>query len=147
MDHNPYSPPQTEVRELPDPGDAVPRPGRVTLALWFLWVEFALSATQAVVQLSTMTGRRGFGIVVGVGAAVLVVEAVVIQQLALRRNWARYVTLIASILGLLQFFGVLARGQKIDPVVGGLEVVQLVLDGMALFLLFTSPAKQWYKRR
>ena len=145
-DHNPYSPPQTEVREPLDPDHAAPRPRRVTLALWFLWAEFALSVTQSVMQLGAMTGQRFFGYVVVLTAAVLIAEVVVIYKLASRRNWARYVTLIVTVLGLLQFIRVLTQGQQVDPIVGTLEALQLVLDGIALFLLFTSPARQWYKR-
>jgi hypothetical protein len=29
----------------------------------------------------------------------------------------------------------------------GAEAVELTLDGIALFLLFTSPAKEWFKKR
>jgi len=93
-----------------------------------------------------MAGQRFFGYVVVLTAAVLIAEVVVIYKLASRRNWARYVTLIVTVLGLLQFIRVLTQGQQIDPIIGALEALQLVLDGIALFLLFTSPARQWYKR-
>lgn len=95
MDHNPYSPPQTEVRETLAPDHALPRPKQVYVAVWLLSIELAVSLVQSI---------------------------------------------------LLIWLWNLSQGLTVDPVNRVVEAVTLMLDSAALFLVFTSPGKQWYKR-
>ena len=147
MDHNPYSPPQTEVREPVAPEDAIPRPRQATWAVRVLWVECALSGVQAILENLTETTQQYPVAVLGMTAVLLALEAFVIFKLAARRNWARYVTLVPSVLGLLTWLAALKVDLQMKPVAAGLEAVELILDGIALSLLFTSPGKQWFKTR
>ena len=49
--------------------------------------------------------------------------------------------LVSSVLGLLEFAVEISRGRlTVTPGEMGAEAVELTLDGIALFLLFTSPA-------
>jgi hypothetical protein len=52
MDRNPYSPPQTDVRETVQPDTAGPRPVQVSIAVWLFWIEFGLSVIQTGVEFS-----------------------------------------------------------------------------------------------
>jgi len=147
MDHNPYSPPQTEVREAP-PVDVGPRPKQVTLAVRLFWVEFALSVLQFAVQMPSKKSNPYFVATLITIVILLAAEALVIQSLWARRNWARYVALLSSVLGLLEFAESISQGRlTVAPGEMGAEAVELTLDGVALFLLFTSPAKEWFKKR
>jgi hypothetical protein len=58
MDHNPYSPPQTEVREPVAREDAIPRPKQVTWAVRLFWTELALGVPQLILQLSNGEMRQ-----------------------------------------------------------------------------------------
>ena len=149
MDHNPYSPPQTEVLEAPS-DDNSPRPRQVKLAVRLFWVEFAVALMQFVTALpSTTKGRdpAAVTIYVAVLGMEFAAEAIVIYKLWVRRNWARYVALISSVLGLLEFAQAIGRG-RLTSGSGelGMEAVELMLDAVALFLLFTSPGKEWFKK-
>lgn len=146
MDHNPYSPPQTEVREPLPPDHAVPRPRQVYVAVWFLWIEVALDILQFVGDVGSREGNdlvlfmlAGFAIGLGV-------EVLVIYKLARRRNWARYVILVFAILNLLDWLAALKQGLTANPFRAAMTSLELMADCGALFLLFTSPAKQWYER-
>ena len=145
-DLNPYSPPQTEVREPLAPDHAVPRPRQVSWAVWLLWTELALDVLQIVVDVRPTEGNALFlfalgGFVIGLG-----IEAFVIYKLATRRNWARYVILLFAILNLLDWVGSLRQGLITDPFRGVMTSLELMLDCVALFLVFTSPGKHWFKR-
>jgi uncharacterized membrane protein len=147
MDHNPYSPPQTEVREPLAPEDAILRPRQVTWAVRVLWVECAVSGVQVILENLTERTQQYPVAVLGVTVLLLALEAFVIYKLAARRNWARYVTLVTSVLGLLTWLAALKVDLQAKPVAAGLEAVELILDAIALSLLFTSSGRQWFKPR
>ena len=145
MDHNPYSPPQTEVREPVEPEDAIPRPRQVTWAVWCFWTELALGVPQFILQLSSDREIRQYlvGTLVTIGI-LSVLQAWVIYKISTRRNWARYVSLVATVLSALLGLGssgTMNLGSLIIMVIG------LLLDCAALFLLFTRPGKDWFKPR
>jgi uncharacterized membrane protein (DUF2068 family) len=149
MDHNPYSPPQTEVREAP-PDDIEQRPRQVKLAVRLFWVELVVGVVQFATTLPS-SNRGAEPIVIALTVAFLgvlfVAEAIVIYKLWVRRNWARYVALVATLLGLLEFVQSISRGHLTTaPGELGFSAVELVLDAVALFLLFTSPGKEWFKK-
>jgi len=142
MDHNPYSPPQTEVREPVESEDAIPRPRQVTWAVWCFWTELALVVPQFLLQLSDGEIRQyivGTLVTIGILSAL---QAWVIYKISTRRNWARYVSLVATVLSALLGLGssgTMNLGSLIIMVIG------LLLDCAALFLLFTRPGKDWFK--
>jgi hypothetical protein len=144
MDHNPYSPPQTEVREPVELEEAIPRPRQVTWAVWCFWTELALGVPQLILQLSNGEIRQYLVptlVTIGVLSAL---QAWVIHKLSTRRNWARYVSLVATVLGAL-----MVLGSSSTTGFGALtvSVIGLLLDCAALFLLFTRPGKDWFKPR
>jgi hypothetical protein len=148
MDHNPYSPPQTEVREPASPNEIGARPKQVTLAVRLFWVEFAVSVVSFAAQmLSKDRNPYVVATVITVGVF-LAAEAFVIYSLWVRRNWARYVALATTLLGFLEVVVAIGDGRlKGESVQIGAEAIEAMLDGVALFLLFTSPAKEWFKKR
>ena len=72
-------------------------------------------------------------------------EALVIYKIARRRNWARFVALGAVIISAMLWFGTIRQGISADPVMGIMGAVELVIDAIALYLLFTNPGRQWFK--
>ena len=145
MDRNPYSPPQTDVRETVEPDLAGPRPARVALAVQLFWIEFALSVVQG--GLDFYSATDGFARVAVVVAASLSLpfEALVIYKIARRRNWARFVALGAVIISAMLWFGTIRQGISADPVMGIMGAVELVVDAIALYLIFANPGRQWFK--
>ena len=144
MDRNPYSPPQTDVRETVEPDRAGPRPARVTLAVRLFWIEFALSVIDGGWSFYSATDNFLRASVLVGGALSLPLEALVIYKIARRRNWARFVALGAVIISALLWFGAIRQGISADPVTGIMGAVELVIDGIALYLLFTNPGRQWF---
>ncbi len=145
MDRNPYSPPQTDVRETVQPDTAGPRPARVSLAVRLFWIEFALSVVHGGLDLYRTTDDVAlFADLVGSGLS-LPAEAWVIYKIARRRNWARFVALGAVVLSALLSVGAVRQGISADPVTRIMGAVELAIDGIALYLLFSNPGRQWFK--
>ena len=145
MERNPYSPPQSDVRETVEPDRAGPRPARVTLAVRLFWIEFALSVIDGGWSFYSATDNfLRASVLVGVALS-LPLEAWVIYKISRRRNWARFVALGAVIISALLWFGAIRQGISADPVTGIMGAVELVIDGIALYLLFTNPGRQWFK--
>ena len=147
MDHNPYSPPRTEVAEFEE---SAPRPRRVTWAVQCLWIEFLLSVVQASKTLFRWQPDEGetiLYIMLAFAAVWFSVQAFVIVKLGARRSWARYVFLVTTILSVVQYLPSLPRDWFTDGLSVGLRAFQLELDCAALFLVFTSPGKEWFKKR
>lgn len=145
MDRNPYSPPQTEVRETVQPDTAGPRPVQVSIAVWLFWIEFGLSVIQVGLDLySAADDFARYAALIGALLS-LPVEAWVIYKIARRRNWARFVALGAVVVSALLWIGVMRQGISADPVNGIMGAVELAIDGIALYLLFANPGRQWFK--
>jgi hypothetical protein len=142
MDHNPYSPPQTEVREPVAPEDAIPRPRQVTWAVWCFWTELVLGVPQFILQLSDPEIRRYLVPTLVTIGILSVLQVWVIYKISTRRNWARYVSLVATVLSALMVLG--SWGTTSFGAVT-FSVIGLLLDCAALFLLFTHPGKDWFK--
>ena len=146
MERNPYSPPQADVRETVEPDTAGPRPTQVTVAVRLFWIEFALSVIDTGWSWHNAPDyRSGFTVLLG-GLLALPPEAWVIYKIARRRNWARFVALGAVIISGLLWIGSIRQGlAAADPVSGIMDAVELGMDGVALFLLFANPGRQWFK--
>jgi hypothetical protein len=145
MDRNPYSPPQTDVRETVQPDTAGPRPARVSLAVRLFWIEFGLSVVQVGLDLySAADDFARYAALIGALLS-LPAEAWVIYKIARRRNWARFVALGAVVVSALLWFRAIRQGISADPVMGIMGAVELAIDGIALYLLFANPGRQWFK--
>ena len=148
MDHNPYSPPQTEVLESPPPNDIGPRPKEVTLAVRLFWAELAIGAVQLALRMASKDSNPYFIATLITIVVFFAAEAFVVYSLWMRRNWARYVALAATLLGLLELAqAILHGGLETGPREMAFSAGELALDGIALFLLFTRPAKEWFRKR
>jgi peptidoglycan/LPS O-acetylase OafA/YrhL len=64
-----------------------------------------------------------------------------------RKNWARWLFLILFLLGLPFYIPSLAAMIKNNPISGLLSVVQMLIQGAAIFLVFSGDAKEWFRKR
>jgi hypothetical protein len=145
MDHNPYSPPQTEVREPINPDDAGPRPRQVTWAVQCFWVELALGVPQTALQIANGQIRQYIVATLILIGVISASEALVIYKISTRSNWARYVALVCTVLGTMIWISS-ARAAASSASIA-LNVIATLLDIAALYLLFTRPGKDWFKTR
>jgi hypothetical protein len=144
MDRNPYSPPETAVHDPIDRHPARPRPARIALAVRLLWIEFAVSVIQAVCDWAISRDPLFREIIVVVSCVTLPLEAWVIQQIWRGRNWARWVMVAAVILSVLMWWDDLGGTSDDSRVSAILGAVELGLDAVALYLLFSKSGRDWF---
>jgi hypothetical protein len=144
MTHNPYSAPRSIVTDTPPP--PMERPRVVVIAVALLWTEVALGLLESLLDWENLTANDSarFGLIVDV---LFVGLSVLINIMVWRgRNWARIVGLVLTILGVVGFAPVVGAEFARAPFVTLLVMVELLLDVIALYLVFV-PGRQWFARR
>lgn len=145
---NPYAPPQAVVQDAAE--IQMPRPRAVTVAVWMLWIEVALSTTGAALQMRN--ARETIALIsILIGAVLLQgLSALFIYKIWKGRNWARITYLVLTLIGILslvQVVTVLSKGVTFLPGVEALLTsVGMTLDLVALYLVFV-PGRAWFRRR
>jgi hypothetical protein len=140
---NPYAPPQSDVKDAPEPGG--PPPDRVVLAVRLLWASLGLGVPSLL-----MDWGRSPGAAEAVGSAMtqLVLfglAAFLNISIHRGRHWARALAVV------LTGFEVIALALPIEhPEQAVIEViciwVAVMLDVTAMILLYTRPASGWFHR-
>jgi hypothetical protein len=125
----------------------MPRPKQVDRAVMLLWLSLALA-----VPLIYLEGARDPQTWLHPAAlifmAVIFAIAAALNVLIYKgHNWARIVVLIFYVIGLISLLA-----SSDEPVPAGaaehaLNVLTLVIDSIALYLLFTPPGSQWFRKR
>jgi hypothetical protein len=140
VSNNPYSPPKALVA---DPSTEVAQtspPHEVTVATRFLWYSVAAGAISIVLDLLGTIGRSSFGIPV-IPLLAIGVLSWLTYSISRGRNWARIAFLVVFVLG----SPVLYLLQR-TVIVRAASVVILVLELVALYLLFTGVGARWFRR-
>ncbi len=109
------------------------------------WIELAVSVLDAGLAWYVETGNLERLINVVASLVSFPLEALVIYKIGRRRNWARYVALASVIVSTLLWSGAVRQGVSAEPVTIIMGAIELMLDGVALYLLFANPGKQWFK--
>ena len=86
-----------------------------------------------------------FGMLLAVIVAVLALKAFLVLFAWRRRNWARIALLIFTGLGLGAHVPQLLRTLNRVPLLGSADLLDVLLEAVAIVLLFTPVANRWYK--
>ena len=125
------------------PIEARPRELRVATAL--LWTAFAAGIVSSAIDLARAPAQDSPGVVVFVFAAAFVlVGAVVTYFFSLARNWARIASLILFLMNVLGAFELPALFDR-ATIAGWLYVSELLMQALAMFLAFATPASKAFK--
>ena len=145
MTHNPYSPPQTAVADVPAPA----RPGNVTIAIWLVWAALILSPAVGIHQ--AVYTSSGIGVVAGLVTLALMYVIVVglgIWIIGAAAKGARWARIVVSILALLQVASIVtAAVQGFSHYAAPVRYLEALLFSAALVLLFTPAANAWFRPR
>ena len=143
---NKYAPPTAAVTDVPLRPALSVRPKQVRVAAGLLWISFALEFPSFLLaavrdpQTNLSTGVVVFTVLMCALSALL--------NLKIYRgaNWARIVTLILTLGGCFLMLIPFEEPSKPGVLENSLGVVDLVIDFLALYLLFTKPGSLWFKR-
>jgi hypothetical protein len=87
-------------------------------------------------------------VVIGIVVVIMVVFGVVFVWLVARRRhgWPRYVFAVLAVLGVPATVKMVGTDLSAQPLEAGLSAAQLVMQVVALFLIFTGNAREWFVR-
>src|SRR5258706_13861316 len=123
------------------------KPRTVTLAVNLLWASMVLGVVKIPLDLPALAAMPSPGLIWPIVAGVLVFFCFLIMQISSGRNWARITYLVLFLIGLIPAWPTFAAEFARSPILGILSVVQLAIQGYAVFLLFTSPGKTWFQKK
>jgi hypothetical protein len=79
--------------------------------------------------------------------SVFAVMALLIVFISKGKNWARITFLVLFILGSLPSIPLVLGEFTRSPVLGAFSLVQIVLQVIALYIVFTKPGAVWFKKQ
>ncbi len=144
MTRGPYAPPTSRVADRAI--ETVPRPRQVTIAVALLWVSLALGVPAWHLSASRDPETASHPAFIVFTAIVLVLSVTLNVLIYRGRNWARILLLVLFVIA-----GALLLVPVDEPVPAGvlentLNAGTLVLEAVALYLLFTRPGASWFRR-
>lgn len=121
-----------------------PRSVAVFEALYLLTI--LISFVQAALGWRQATAIASPALVVTVQVITIVILLTLVLLISRRRqNWARWVLVVLFVIGLPALARIVMSGQL--PGSLWITIVQTVLQLVALAMLFTPPAQEWFRKR
>jgi hypothetical protein len=123
-------------------------PSNVARFEQLMYASLGLGIIGAVLQFSYWQSQTSIGAIVSMQIVIMALFVLFIWLIARRRaNWARWTFLVIFVLGLIPYVPNEIALMQRSPVSFGLNLTQLVLQVMALYLVFTGDAVAWFKPR
>ena len=123
------------------------KPRTVTLAVNLLWASLAIGFAKIPLDLPSLAAVPSPGIVWPLMILLLAFICFVIFKISSGGNWARITFLVLFLIGLIAAVPTLESEFSRAPIVGILSIVQGILQGYAMYLVFTSPGKTWFQKK
>jgi len=149
---NPFKPPRADLEV---PKDAGPMPQRVRIAVYLIWTTLAIGLLVNVAMwtgvVARMPGPRA-PILMEVASALIGLGIVAFLAWKVRhgRNWARWLFTVLTAIGVLStlvmvgFAAPVLKG--LSPIMWISGAVNTTIQVVAVFLLFTGEAPEWFRR-
>jgi hypothetical protein len=126
---------------IPEPRLKIQKPAVVSRATGLLIFDLAIGF----ITLFWLWFHVTEGQSTGVGTTTLLFMAFLIYNIGGGHNWARITFLASFILGFLVSILILPRLFSDSPVQGGIFIVHVVLQTIALIMLFSRSARPWFR--
>jgi hypothetical protein len=144
---NPYSPPKTEVSDRVPVRALAQRPKQVVYAVALLWLSLLLGIPATIYEnQQTPPNASGAAAITGLVVLLYAVGAGLNIFAARGHNWARITLLVFSGLALAMYISMIQEYLERPVPYLALDLVTLVMDWIALYLLFTKPGALWFRR-
>jgi hypothetical protein len=145
MPPSPYTPPKADVKDVGPERALAERPRQVVYAVVLLWISLVLG-----VPVAYWEHQRAPAEVAPVywvlAALIFGLAILVIVFLGRGHNWARIVLLVLVVISFLSFLGTIGEILSHPAIEIVLNVVTLVIDAVAAYLVFTKPGALWFRR-
>lgn len=124
---------------------SVEKPVEVSRAVNCLWASLALGSVKALVDMQHLSSQAAPAFTNVILVSVIAISTLLIYKTGQGKNWARITYLVLMVLGSLPSVPLLMAEFGRSPVLGAFGIIQVGLQIFALWLLFTSPGKAWFK--
>ena len=139
---NPYAPPRTGVGDVVS-GVPIAKPPQVRYAVALMWISLFLDIVDTVADPPFAEAEL---VPQAIIALVLVVQAVFIVLVSAGHNWARILFLVMFALGTLMALSDFGEQYARSRLVAWIDVSSMVVEALALYLIFTRPGSRWFRR-
>ena len=150
MSRNPYAPPQAQTTEVIPPTEGRgPQPQQVIWAVRLLWMTPALGVAALPFtwpSVRAQTTILSLASVVFIFAFTLALYGALAFAIGRAKNWARLAFMLLFIVGTLGFPSLFETAFKGGILRGLLVIVQTITQFAAIVLLFTAPARGWFRK-
>ena len=143
---NPYRAPQAPVDDFIHEEDRGERPEAATRAVALLWITLVIQAAGLafIWRLYKLFGPIDF-MVAGIITGTWVMNAFLVAMIERGRNWARITALVLYLLALPFLVLSIMATWKMSPLAAGGAALQLVLQTIAMVLLFGRASREWFR--
>ena len=124
---------------------SIARPVSVRQAVVILYASLGLGIVRSSLEAQQLSASAPLGFVFAVALCVLVLMALIVYLIGSGKSWARMVFLVLFLLGCPLAVRPLLRSLEATPVSGILGLLQIVMQLLALVLLFQRSASNWFK--
>ncbi len=123
------------------------RPAAIGWATGLLWASLAIGVVKTPLNWAYFTSRTSAAFTICTAIFTFAILGFLIWKLGQGRNWARIVFLVLFLFGIVPYLFVVRSEFARSLASGTLSIVQFVPQAVGLFLIFTSPGKQWFQPR
>jgi hypothetical protein len=111
-----------------------------------LYATLGLGLLRAAIEFSRLATKSGAGFVIFVQVAVFAFMGLLVFMIGRGRNWARIVFLVLFVLGTPLTAKPPIDSLTATPISGVLGIAQIVMQVVAMLLLFRSDGNEWLKK-
>lgn len=146
MNENPYTPPESEVKDAPYERAVPQRPRNVVLAVRLLWISLVMSIPVSMREYQNAASDGNTAFLFYFILSLYAISVLINIFIHRGHHWARVLLLVLSVLNVLSFFG--AMNEILLYPAGDLIslAVSMALDLAALVLVYTRPGALWFRR-
>ena len=123
-----------------------PAPLRIRRAVALLWSSLAVGVVIFFLELRSLDSAEAGWVVWFVPGAVLAIMVLFTISISRGQNWARVAFLVFFAAGGLPYLFVLADMWERSATTASLSVAELLMQAVAMYLLFTKPDSLWFRR-
>ncbi|HEV3050632.1 MAG TPA: hypothetical protein VGX50_10000 [Longimicrobium sp.] len=120
------------------------RPAAVSNAVGLFYISLVMGVVRAMVDWRTLTQHASTGFTLFVLACTFGLLLLLIHFVNQGRNWARLALLVLFVLGTPFAVLPLLEALGAHPLSGILGILQVVLQGSGLAMLFSAQARRWF---
>lgn len=125
----------------------IEKPSQINTAVNLLWASLAIGFVKSIMDMQHLGSQASPAFTNFILISVIAVMVLLIVFISKGKNWARITFLVLFILGSLPSIPLVLGEFTRSPVLGAFSLVQIVLQVVALYMVFTKPGAAWFKKQ